>query len=114
MQKILLILMVVALSGIASAELDCLDYALESGESVALIGWHPFFYGSIDSEANHYLNYEIIDHQTIIFTDHNSSHSWVVSMRTWDEIRPGVYYDGFGYFKLFIYREPQRYWRKMI
>ena len=96
------------------AEYDCLDYALASGEPIILVGKHPYFYGSMDSEANHFLNYEIIDNETMQFTDYNSSSSMNVSTTAWEEIRPGVYFDGFNYFKLFIYREPQRYWRRMI
>ena len=98
----------------AAAKYDCLDYALASGEPVILIGKHPFFYGSMDSEVNHFLNYEIIDNETMRFTDHNVNSSMNVSTTSWEEIRPEVYFDGFNYFKLFIYREPQRYWRKML
>lgn len=96
------------------AEYDCLDYALASGEPIILVGKHPYFYGSMDSEVNHFLNYEIIDNETMRFTDYNSSSSMNVSTTSWEEIRPGVYFDGFSYFKLFIYKEPQRYWRKML
>ncbi|MHA1287661.1 MAG: hypothetical protein ACTSPB_09695, partial [Candidatus Thorarchaeota archaeon] len=91
-----------------------LDYALASGVPVILVGKHPYFYGSLDSGANHFLNYEIIDNETMRFTDHNASSSMNVSTRCWEEIRPGVYFDGFSYYKLFLYREPQRYWRRMI
>lgn len=103
----------IMMMNIANAEKDCLDYSLESGEPVMLIGKHPFFYGSIDSNANHYVNYKQIDNRTLEIHDYMHDRNYIFS-GDWDEIRPGVYYDGFNYFKLFIYREPQRYWRKMI
>ena len=96
----------------AAAKYECLDYSLASGEPVMLIGSHPFFYGS--PSINHFVNYEIIDNNTINITDYMHNNSWTIGTRSWEEIRPGVYFDGFNYFKLFLYREPQRYWRKMI
>ncbi len=106
------ILLFLLLLSTASAEMDCLDYALESGEPVILVGCHPYFYGP--STVNHYMNYEIIDNKSIKIICHMYNASWVVSTRSWDEIRPGVYTNGFEYFKMFLYRDPQRYWRKMI
>jgi hypothetical protein len=108
------ILILLLLIAPATAEYDCLEYALAADEPIILVGKHPYFYGSLDSRANHYLNYEIIDNETMRFTDHNTSSSMNVSTISWEEIRPGVYFDGFDYFKMFLYREPQRYWRKMI
>jgi len=107
-----IILALLLITTTASAEMDCLDYALESGEPVILVGTHPYFY--FGTMLNHYYNYEIIDKETIILIDYNISKSVVVSTRCWEEIRPGVYYNGMEYFKMFIYREPQRYWGKMI
>lgn len=98
----------------AAAKYDCLDYALASVEPIILVGKHPYFYGSMDSGANHFLNYEIIDNESMRFTDHNSSSSMNVSTASGEEILPWVYYDGFNYFKLFLYKEPQRYWRRMV
>lgn len=95
------------------AEKDCLDYSLESGEPVMLVGVHPFFYGPIDSNINHFVNYKQIDNHTFEIHDYKRGLNYTMRCN-WDEIRPGVYYDGFNYFKLFIYREPQRYWRRMI
>lgn len=108
------VLILLLLIAPASAEYDCLDYALAADEHIILVGKHPYFYGPLYSGANHYLNYEIIDNETIKLVDHNTSTSVIVSIRTWDEIRPGVYFDGFDYFKMFLYREPQRYWKRMI
>lgn len=109
--KILLILLLI---GTAAGEYDCLDYALASREPIILIGKHPLFYGSMDSEVNHYMNYEIIDNVTIRLIDHKTNASVLMSTKGWEEIRPGVFHDGFSYFKQFIYRDPQRYWRKMV
>lgn len=111
---IILILSVLLLMSTATAETDCLTHALAADEPVILIGKHPYFYGSLDSGANHYMNYEIIDTQTIQIYSDGYGCSCMMSMRCWDEIRPGVYFDGFNYFKLFLYREPQKYWRRMI
>ena len=108
------ILIILLLIAPATAEYDCLDYALAADEPIILVGKHPYFYGSLDSRANHYLNYEVIDNETMRFTDYKTNSSMNVSTTSWDEIRPGVYFDGFDYFKMFLYREPQRYWRKMI
>ena len=109
---LVLVFLVLLIINPASAEKDCLDYSIESGEPVVLIGIHPLFYGP--TSVNHFMNYEIIDSDTIRFTNHSCNSTWIASMNSWDEIRPGVYSDGFKYFKLFIYREPQRYWRRMI
>ena len=110
---LVLVFLVLLIINPASADKDCLDYSLESGEPVMLFGKHPFFYGSIDSNANHFVNYKQIDNRTLEIHDYMYDLNYTFS-GDWDEIRPGVYYDGFKYFKLFIYREPQRYWRKMI
>ena len=96
-----------------AAKYDCLDYSLASGEPVILVGKHPFFYGSLDSGANHFMNYKFINNRTLEIHDYKHDRNYTFS-GDWDEIRPGVYYDGFSYFKLFLYKEPQRYWRKMI
>lgn len=116
MMKILIAVTLLILLSIApaAAKYDCLDYALASGEPIILVGKHPYFYGPMDSGANHFLNYEIIDNVTMRLTDHNTSESYIVETDDWDEIRPGVYFDGFSYYKLFIYKDPQRYWRRMI
>jgi len=113
---VLILLMIIGTMLIynVKAEYDCLDYALASGEPVILVGKHPYFYGSLDSGANHFLNYEIVDNHTLIATDYKTNATICMYLNQSDEIRPGVYYNGFNYFKLFIYREPQRYWRKMI
>ena len=50
------------------AEYDCLDYALESGEPVMLIGKHPYFYGS--TSINHFVNYKQIDNRTFEIYDY--------------------------------------------
>ena len=113
MIKYTIIILLLLIAPVA-AEYDCLDYALAADEPIILVGKHPYFYGSLDSGANHYLNYEIIDNGTMRLTDHNTSTSVIVSICGWDEIRTGVYFDGFDYYKMFLYREPQRYWRKMI
>lgn len=109
---ILLMIVFTVITYDVKAENDCLDYSWESGEPIMLIGVHPFFYGS--ASVNHYVNYEIIDNVTIEIHDYKHSRNSTMSIRSWDEIRPGVYYDGFKYFKMFIYREPHRYWRRMI
>lgn len=113
MMKILILSMLLLMST-ATAETDCLTHALAADEPVILIGNHPLFYGSLDSGNNHYMNYEIIDNQTIRIYSEGYGCSCMMSMRCWDEIRPDVYYDGVSYFKLFIDREPQRYWKRMI
>jgi len=107
-----IILALLLITTTASADKDCLDYAVESGEPIILVGTHPYFY--FGTMVNHYYNYEEIDNEIIILIDHNTSASIIVSTRCWEEVRPGVYYNGFEYFKKFIYREPQRYWGKMI
>ena len=113
----ILILLMIIFTVVAydvKAENDCLDYCKDSGEPIMLMGIHPYFYGTMDSNINHYVNYEIIDNETLEIHDYKHSRNSTMSMRSWDEIRPEVYYDGFNYYKLFIYREPQRYWRRMI
>lgn len=112
MKHTLLLLILMLFLVPATAEMDCLDYALASGEPVMLIGMHSYFYGP--TSINHFVNYEIIDNRTINITDYMHNNSWILGTRCLEEIRLGVYSDGFNYFKLFIYREPQRYWRRMI
>ena len=77
-----------------------------------LIGKHPFFYGG--TFINHYVNYKWIDNNTIEIHDYMYNRTSIMSTRAWIKIRKNTYYDGFNYFRLFIDKKPQRYWRKMI
>ena len=109
---ILLMIIFTAVTYGVEAEKDCLDYSIKSGEPIMLIGVHPFFYGS--TSVNHYVNYKIIDNETIEIHDYKNNRNSTMSIRSWDEIRQGVFHDGFNYYKLFINQQPQRYWRRMI